>query len=131
LLAFPQITSQIHANEYNSGVQNIDTAPLSTRAVVGLEVLCSCVKGVREFIPDLPFGDAADFFPNTELKEGVVAIFWFPPSEKYPQGTKHVAYVDEVIDHIFHIKQTNKQSCAYSEEWVSVDSPYLIGFYEV
>ena len=77
----------------------------------------------------MPYGDANDRFPNTEPFEGAVAIFWFPPSEKYPEGTKHVAYVDKIEGNNFYIKQTNKITCEYTEEWVSLDDPYLIGFY--
>lgn len=77
----------------------------------------------------MPYGDADTVFANTKPFEGAVAIFWFPPSEKYPQGTKHVAYVDKMEGDRFYIKQTNKITCQYSEEWVSFNDPLLLGFY--
>ena len=89
----------------------------------------SCVKYVRTHIPELPFGNADDFRPNTELDVGVVAILKFPPSERYPNGTQHLAYVDEVWPHAFHIKQTNRVSNTYTEEWVDVNDPKVVGFY--
>ena len=93
------------------------------------EVLESCVKYVRTKIPNLPLGDAADRFPNTEPFEGSVAIFWYPPSDKYPEGTKHIAYVEKIDGSKFYISQTNKLSGKYSEEWIDFSSPFLIGFY--
>ena len=77
----------------------------------------------------MPRGNADDFFSNTELARGVVAIFWFPPSEKYPNGTKHVAYVDAIDGENFHIKQSNKITCTETEEWVSINTANLLGFY--
>ena len=93
------------------------------------EVLESCVKYVRLHVPDLPQGDANDRFANTDLAPGVVAIFWYPPSELYPSGTKHLAYVAEVQGDYFFIQQTNKVSGVYTEEWVHIKNPNLLGFY--
>lgn len=94
-----------------------------------LEVLCSCVKGVRHFVPNMPYGDANNVFANTDPFVGSVAIIWYPPSERYPQGTKHVAYVSAIVGDQFYIKQTNKINCQYSEEWVSFSDPKLLGFF--
>lgn len=107
----------------------LETTPTTQPPVLAQEVLCSCVKGVRNFIPTMPYGDANNVFSNSELFIGVVAIFWFPPSKTYPKGTKHVAYVDQIKGNSFHIKQTNKQTCQYTEEWISFDDPNLLGFY--
>lgn len=108
---------------HDEGADSLLTAPSKH------EVLCSCVKGVRHFVPNMPYGDANNVFANTKPYVGAVAIFWYPPSERYPQGTKHVAYVSEIDGERFYIKQTNKTTCQYSEEWVSFSAPELLGFY--
>lgn len=77
----------------------------------------------------MPYGDANDVFANAGPFVGAVAIFWYPPSDKYPHGTKHVAYVSEIDGSMFYIKQTNKTDCEYSEEWVSFSDPKLLGFF--
>lgn len=142
-MVYPQILiSQTQAFEYNSVVALNSTAtqdsvgstqginpPRNKGTAFSEAVLCSCVKGVREFIPNMPYGDANNIFANTEAFEGAVAIFWFPPSDMYPEGTKHVAYVAKIEGDRFYIKQTNKETCKYTEEWVSFSSANLLGFY--
>ena len=134
MLAYPQIiTSQTLSEEYNYPVSESSlqeqTGAALPKTAFSEAVLCSCVKLVREFIPSMPYGDADTVFGNTKAFEGSVAIFWFPPSERYPNGTKHVAYVDKIEGDRFYIKQSNKETCKYTEEWVEFSSPYLLGFY--
>jgi hypothetical protein len=144
-LVYPQILiSQTHTNEYNSVVTSVTSTSASVEALVfDLEqkalttsmngsrksvlhtevVLCSCVKGVRHFIPSLKRGDATDFTPNSTPFEGAVVIF------KYPNGVSHVAYVAKMDAHGFYIKQTNKVPCEYTEEHIEWQNPNIVGFY--
>ena len=87
------------------------------------EVYCSCVKTVREFIPNLPRQDADQFISNTSPSEGVAVLF------EYSNGTHHIAYLHKMTSKGFYIKQGNKIPCEYSEEFIEWSNPFIRGFY--
>ena len=84
---------------------------------------CSCIKTARSLGANIPYGTyAADLVPNTELKQGVVALFRY-------SGVSHAAMVTEVLADGFWIYEGNYQRCRFSERFIPLTDPALIGFW--
>lgn len=89
------------------------------------DIYCSCVKTARELGSEIPYNtDAKDFVANTIPQIGALALF------RFSNNVYHVAYVVDIQEEAFYIKQSNKIKCKYSEEWIRWDNPFLIGFWK-
>lgn|GEM_PF-5095109 len=89
------------------------------------DVFCSCVTGARLHVPNLPKGNASDFFPNTYPHIGAIALFL------YPNNVYHMAYIDYVGPKGFHVIHYNKERCKKTKEWIMYGNPHIRGFYKV
>ena len=96
---------------------------MSTASPTG-GVLCSCVQGARQHVPNLPKGNAEDFEPNTTPARGVLVLFL------YADGVHHIAYVDELSSEGFHVQHYNKKRCQHTEEWIGWNDSSIKGFYK-
>ena len=91
----------------------------------GLPVACSCIKTARSLGVDLSYNtDASDLVGNTTIHVGALALF------KFPNGVSHVALIDILETNRFHVKQGNKTPCEITEEWIDINNPYIVGFFD-
>lgn len=91
------------------------------------ENYCSCVKFVRSLGVEVPHIDAKWFgtFPHMIPKLNGLVIF------KYGDSTDqyHIAYIDELGEDSFHIKEANYIPCKFSERWIPYDSDKILSFW--
>ena len=60
---------------------------------------------------------------------GNVAVFYYGPSARYPNGTPHVAIPTGRQEYgRFEVEEYNYESCERSFRWVSFADPRLKGF---
>ena len=85
---------------------------------------CYCVPYVRQFLPNLPRGNADDFQPNTTMREGVAVLL------SYSQ--EHIAYVEKITSDGLLIKEANYERCKATTRLIKwEDLPLeLRGFYD-
>lgn len=85
---------------------------------------CSCIRSVRSFGFDLPYGtDAENLKPNAQISIGVLALFQF-------SNSSHVAYVTRIEEKGFWVKEGNYPiACEFSERFVDFGDWSLAGFY--
>lgn len=83
-------------------------------------VLCNCYRYVDSVV-DLPHSSV---IRNNLEDSGNVAVFYYPKS-----GLYHYAYVVAVDDNSLTISETNYRHCNYTERVISMEYPYLLGFY--
>lgn len=87
-------------------------------------VECSCVRAVRSFGVDIPYGvNAVDFESNTEICVGVVVIL-------RTTDYSHVAMVTAIEETGFWIKEGNYVKCKITERFIDFDDYRLKGFYQ-
>ena len=67
----------------------------------------------------------AQIVPNASLHEGAVAVF------QYSDGTKHVAYVSYITGRTFTVKEANFKAGLIGTREVSLDDPFLQGFFRI
>lgn len=105
---------------------------MTTKDIVEIEKIekidntyCSCIKTARRLGIAIPYNtNASDFIPNTTPHVGALVLF------KFTNDIYHVAYIDKITNDGLFILQGNKEKCKYTEEWISWDNPYLIGFWK-
>lgn len=88
------------------------------------DLRCSCVRAVRSWGVDLPYGiNAEDIEPNTEIEIGVVAIF----NEK---SGGHIGLVTRIGEKGFWVKESNYVKCEITERFIDFDDYRLVGYYK-
>ena len=102
---------------------------LQTGVIEPVEVAnpnCSCVQTVRSKVPDLPKGNAVDFIPNSNMKDGNVLIL------KYGEVT-HIAYKEEIVFEGIVVYEGNFDKCVVGNRLITWGelTEHLIGFYKV
>jgi len=88
------------------------------------EIRCSCIRAVRSWGVELPYGISAENIePNAEIEIGAVAIF----REKIGG---HIGVVTKIGKKGFWIKESNYVKCEITERWISFEDHRLIGYYK-
>jgi len=88
------------------------------------EIRCSCIRAVRSWGVELPYGiSVEDMEPNTGIEIGAVAIF----NEK---DGGHIGIVTKIGKKGFYIKESNYVECEITERWISFEDNRLIGYYK-
>lgn len=69
---------------------------------------------------------------NADTAFGNVAVFWYPPSARYPKGTNHFGVpTGEQRYGEFYMEEFNFEGpngCTHTFRWVSFADPHLLGF---
>lgn len=85
---------------------------------------CSCVSGVRVYIPDFPHVDAVYFatMPHNTPAAGRVAVFDY-------SGTFHVAYILSIEEKGFWIYEWNFKKCQKDTRFIDWNDPHIESFF--
>lgn len=87
------------------------------------DVECSCVRFARSQGAELPYGvDAKDLVPNSEPEVGGVIILQYKET--------HVAYIEEISEEGYHIREGNYRPCEITERVIPVDDHRIVGFWK-
>lgn len=98
-----------------------DTIPEPTPIV---EQYCSCVSGVRVYVPNLPHMDAIYFsgMPHSMPAPGRVVVMNY-------SGVWHVAYVLSISEDGFTIYEWNFHACQKDTRFIDWNDPHIESFF--
>ena len=111
---------------------NINAVPTTTQQIVeekpivynnDTRILCNCYSYVKEVFSDLP---NTSVIRNNITYDGNVAVFYYPTS-----GVYHYAVVTSRNGEQFTIDETNYRPCKLTQRELTLDYPYLLGFFKV
>ncbi len=107
-----------------------DTLPEPIPIVREVPQYCSCVAGLREYIPSTPHVDARwfqTFGYRTTPAVGRVAMFNYGPGDE----RQHVAYISKIEDTGFWVKDWNWKPCQKLTHFIKWDDPAIVGFLDL
>ena len=84
---------------------------------------CYCVTFARQYIPDLPKGNADSFKPNTFPVFGGAVLFDY-------EGVSHIAVISSLEANGFWVTEANYKHCTRTVRLVKYNDPAIKGFYE-
>lgn len=84
---------------------------------------CYCVTYARQFVPELPRGDADTILPNsTKPAAGSAVLFDY-------DGVRHVAAVLSVENGYIRIAEANFKKCQAGVRTISVNDIHILGYW--
>ena len=108
----------------NATTTNTQTEPVEEKPLItdnDTRVLCNCFSYVKEVHPELP---RTSVIRNNITHEGNIAVFYYPTS-----GVYHYAVVTSRNGDLISIDETNYRHCQFTSRNITLDYPYLLGFY--
>ncbi len=86
---------------------------------------CSCVRGVKEKLPEAPLVDAKWYedFKHTIPSVGGVVVF------EYKNNVSHVAYIESLENEGFYVYEWNFHPCEKGRRFVYWNDPAIRSFW--
>jgi len=113
---------------YSSSPQIYPKTPIS-EPIDPIE--CSCVRYIRNIIPDLPNLDAIDFPINTiEPKVGdiIKLQYYNATTTKY---IYHLSLIEKITEDGYSVKEGNYEKCKESKRIIPKNDEHILGFFNM
>jgi len=116
---------------YSPSPQIYAETPIVEASSTPEDINCSCVRYIRNIIPDLPNLDAIDFPINTiEPKVGdiIKLQYYNATTTKY---IYHLSLIEKITEDGYSVKEGNYEKCKESKRIIPKNDEHILGFFNM